>query len=323
MNDNEKPRSTGRLLKWRGALQGALSRVPRGWNIPSVGIVMMAVAVPATMGGVPFADPSEVEISPLAVVLPADALFPELPKEGQARVDYWVRRFTTDQRPTFELFLSQELIFGDLIRQKLEARGMPERLLYLAMIESGLRPRATSRVEAAGVWQFMGPTAEAYGLRVDQWVDERRDPVKATDAALDYLQWLHEQYDSWHLAAAAYNAGPTRMNRLLKRIGWDGRDGDSLYWEIRHLLPLETREYVPRMLAATYLARGGGGQDFQLMEGSTEYTFDRVWVPGGTALYQVADRLGVPRREVENLNPHLIQGPVSYTHLTLPTKRIV
>lgn len=308
MKDNEKPRSRGRFLNWTSALQGALSRVPRGWNIPSVGLVMAAVAVPAAMGGVPFANPSEGEISPLAAVLPEEAVFPELPEAGQARVNHWVRRFTTDQRPTFELFLSQEIVFGKLIREKLAARDMPEDLLYLAMIESGLRPRATSRVKAAGVWQFMGPTAEAYGLRVDQWVDERRDPVKATDAALDYLQWLHEQYDSWNLAAAAYNAGPTRMNRLLKRIGWDGRNGDSLYWEIGHLLPLETREYVPRMLAAAHLARGGGGHDFQVMEGPTAYAFDRVWVPGGTALHEVADRLGVARRDVAKLNPHLIQG---------------
>lgn len=308
MKANEKPRSTGRFFSGKGALSGALSRVPRGVKLPSVGLMMVAVMIPATAGGVPFAGPSDVELSPLAVVLPDAGAFPDLPEDGQARVNYWVRRFTTDQRGTFELFLTQETVFGELIREKLTARDMPEKLLYLAMIESGLRPRATSRVEAAGVWQFMGPTAEAYGLRVDHWVDERRDPVKATDAALDYLQWLHEQYDSWYLAAAAYNAGPTRINRLLKRIGWDGEDGDALYWEIRDLLPMETREYVPRMLAAAFLARGDHDHDFQQVKQKDAYSFDRVWVPGGTALHEVADRLGVERNVVWALNPHLTQG---------------
>ncbi|MHC4925526.1 MAG: lytic transglycosylase domain-containing protein, partial [Planctomycetota bacterium] len=181
-----------------------------------------------------------------------------------ARVEKWMRRFLSDQRRTFQTYLSQEGRFGDLIRDKLAERGMPEDLLYLAMIESGFSPKATSRVFAVGVWQFMSPTATQFGLRVDEWVDERRDPVRATDAALDYLSFLHERYGSWYLAAAAYNAGPSRVDRALKRYGGDRRGDEALYWDIIEHLPRETREYVPRILAASTLAREAGRYGFHV-----------------------------------------------------------
>jgi membrane-bound lytic murein transglycosylase D len=284
------------------------AHVPGVVNMCSMGVLAVAVAVPMVFSGVEDAPAREVELAPLPVVLPEATAYPDLPLEPNERVEYWIRRFTTDQRPTFELFLTQEGAFGDLIRDKLRSRGMPDRLLYLAMIESGLRPRATSRVEAAGVWQFMGPTAEAYGLRVDQWVDERRDPLKATDAALDYLAWLHDYYDSWYMAAAAYNAGPTRVNGVLQRAGMQDVKGDSVYWKIRHLLPFETREYVPRLLAAAFLADALHENGFHQVRRETPYEFDRVWVPGGTTLWEVAKGLRVDRDLVWALNPHLIQG---------------
>jgi membrane-bound lytic murein transglycosylase D len=230
-----------------------------------------------------------------------------LPVEMNARVERWMDRFRTDQRASFERFLAREGLYGSLIRAKLRDRGMPEELIYLAMIESGLSPRATSPVSAAGVWQFMGPTAREYGLRVDRWVDERRDPVKATDAALDYLEWLHDRYDSWYLAAAAYNAGFGRVDRIL-RTHADGRKGDeAIYWEIIEHLPRETREYVPRLLAATTLARQAFREGFEVTPYSP-YEYDRVWVPGNTPLAAVARSLDVPADLMGDLNPHLIRG---------------
>lgn len=236
-----------------------------------------------------------------------------LPVEINARVARWMRRFQTDQRASFERFLARETIYSDLIRAKLRERGMPEELRYLAMIESGFVPRATSPVSAVGMWQFMGPTAREFGLRVDGWVDERRDPVKATDAALDYLAWLHERYDSWYLAAAAYNGGYGRVDRALRRhAGGDGVDdsgsGDEdVYWEIIDHLPRETREYVPRMLAATMLASRAEAYGFTV-ERELPYRFDRVWVPGGTSLGTVAASIDVPVELMRDLNPHLIRG---------------
>ncbi len=244
-----------------------------------------------------------------------------LPLEVNARVRYWMDRFKTVERPTFERFMAREGLYGEVIRQKLAERGMPEELIYLAMIESGFSTSATSPVAAVGLWQFMGPTAKQYGLRVDQWVDERRDPIRATDAALTYLEVLHERYDSWYLAAAAYNTGPARVDRALRRRAasttaaatttadietQEGADVD-LYWQIIDQLPRETREHVPRLLAVTLLARESEENGFDV-ERLRAYTYDRVWVPGGTRLTAVARALEVPARELRDLNPHLIRG---------------
>ena len=138
---------------------------------------------------------------------------------------------------------------------------MPEDLIYLAAIESGFSPGATSRVSASGMWQFMGPTAQQFGLRIDEYVDERRDPIRATEAALDYLQALHAQFGSWYLAAAAYNAGPSRVDRSPENLCSGGVTGEEdLYWEIIEHLPRETRAYVPKMLALIVL--GGAAEDY-------------------------------------------------------------
>jgi len=131
------------------------------------------------------------------------------------------------------------------------------------------------------VWQFMRPTAKQFGLRVDAWVDERRDPVKATDAALDYLAYLHARYGSWYLAAAAYNAGPSRVDRVLKRHGGARPGDENVYWKIVDHLPRETREYVPKILAATTLARQAERYGFHVKPVAA-YEYDRVWVPQGT-----------------------------------------
>jgi membrane-bound lytic murein transglycosylase D len=209
-----------------------------------------------------------------------------------------------------EHFLAHEEVYGSLIRDKLRARGMPEELLYLAGIESGFQPKATSRVAAAGVWQFMGPTAEQYGLRVDEYVDERRDPIRATDAALQYLQDLHDRYGSWYLAAAAYNAGPSRVDRALRRNDVARSDDEAVFWEIQEHLPRETREYVPRMIAATLLAREALEFGFGDVVREVPYSFDRVWVPGGTSLWTVAEATGSGMSALRALNPHLRQGIV-------------
>lgn len=260
---------------------------------------------------------SEADAPSLATV--SEAPLPRLPLEVNERVRYWMERFQTDGRWGFERFLAREGLYGALIREKLRERGMPEELLYLAMIESGFSAGATSHVAAVGLWQFMGPTARQYGLRVDQWVDERRDPVEATDAALDYLQWLHDRYGSWYLAAAAYNAGPARVDRALRRqragasgvaaaaAEADTAGDETLYWEVQHDLPRETREHIPRLLAATILARDAERNGFDVTP-ARPYVFDRVFVPGGTSLSIVARAVGVDAALMRDLNPHLLRG---------------
>jgi peptidoglycan lytic transglycosylase D len=243
-----------------------------------------------------------------------------LPVEVNERVAFWMERYL-NQPEAFQDILSRAGLYSEMIRLKLRDRDMPEELLYLAMIESEYSTRARSGVAATGMWQFMGPTARAYGLRVDDYVDERRDPIRATDAALDYLAALHKRYGSWYLAAAAYNAGPTRVSRALRQHA-AGRTGDeAVYWEIIDHLPRETAEFVPKLLAATTLARDPGryGLEFEPVQ---PYAYDVVWVPGGTRLARVAASLGVKEGRLWSLNPHLTRGitPPEYAFgLRVPT----
>ncbi len=260
-----------------------------------------------------FAEEVEAKWSPAEVVPTAladmerDLAQARLPIEVNERVEQWMVRFSTLDRPEFERTLSRAGLYSDMIRGKLRARGMPEELVYLAMIESGFLTHARSHVSATGMWQFMDPTARAYGLRIDAYVDERRDPVKATDAALDYLSDLHQRYGSWYLAAAAYNAGPTRVSLAVARHS-DGRAGDeSLYWEIVDHLPKETAQYVPKLLAATYLARYAARFDLDITL-ADPYVYDLLWAPGSTSLADIGKTMGLSDNRMQELNPQLIRG---------------
>ena len=247
----------------------------------------------------------------------------QLPIELNERVEHWMLRFSTWDKPEFEETLSRAGLYSDMIRGKLRARGMPEELVYLAMIESGFLTNARSHVLATGMWQFMDPTARAYGLQIDRYVDERRDPVRATDAALQYLSDLYQQYGSWYLAAAAYNAGPTRVSLALARrsgvrAGNEnlhgagegnlyGEGDENLYWEIVDHLPEETAQYVPRLLAATYLARYADRFDLDVTL-ADPYMYDLVWAPGATSLADIGETMGLHRDRMRELNPQLIRG---------------
>jgi membrane-bound lytic murein transglycosylase D len=273
-----------------------------------MGLLATALLVAAASGG--DGNPDEgalVAVPDMRHLLGDEA---RLPMEVNARVERWIGRFLGEERASFEQFLVREGLYGGMVRQKLRSRGMPEQLLYLAMIESGFSASATSPVAAAGLWQFLGATARHYGLSVDGWVDERRDPVRATDAALDYLEELHEEFGSWYLAAAAYNAGPHRVAAALRRLGsqdMTGEDAETLYWRIIEDLPRETREYVPRILAAALLAEQAAHFGFDV-EPDLPYLFDQVLVPGGTPLTRVATALDVAPSLLRELNPHLIRG---------------
>lgn len=275
-------------------------RTRRMWRgLPILIVPFLVLAWP--QWGISESDSADVPVGTTAVIGST------MPLHVNERVTWWMNRFRTDQRAAFQHVLVRKGAYDALIRKKLRARGMPEELLYLAMMESGLSPRAVSSASAVGLWQFMSPTAQQYGLRVDEWVDERRDPVRATNAALDYLAYLHDRYGSWYLAAAAYNAGPGTVDRVLN-LHAGGRTGDeALYWEVLEYLPRETREYVPRMVAATLLARDAAREGFDAEE-MGPYRYDRVFVPAGTSLARVARSLGVDVGVMRSLNPHLVQG---------------
>jgi membrane-bound lytic murein transglycosylase D len=227
--------------------------------------------------------------------------------ERTPEVDRWVNTFQTTRRREFDRLLGRRGRYEALIRGKLRERGMPEELVYIPMIESDFSTYAVSPVSAVGLWQFMTPTAVQYGLRVDEWVDERRDPVRATDAALDYIEWLNRRFGgSWHLTIAAFNAGPGRTSRIVNRHG-EGRSDDGVYWDVLAHLPRETRDYVPKLIAFSLLANqalANGHPESEL----DPYRYDNVFVPGGTHLSSIASLLGMDVSELRVLNPHLTRG---------------
>jgi membrane-bound lytic murein transglycosylase D len=316
----ERPRSTGSAPRSyhpseeRERLRERMNRIRESVPLPVgsaftlvLALATVLVLVAYSSAGMGVDDEPEL---PFPVADATAALIDaRLPMEVNERVERWVRRFLGSQRDSFEEYLVREGLYGGMIRDRLRRRDMPQQLLYLAMIESGFSPAATSPMAASGVWQFMGPTARAYGLTVDAWVDERRDPVKATDAALDYLEELYERFGSWYLAAAGYNAGQGRVEQALRRIGnLEGGD-EALYWEIIEHLPRETREYVPKLLAAALLAEQPEHFGFHI-EPSLPYLFDQVLVPAGTPLTQVAAVLDISPALMRELNPHLVRGVV-------------
>ncbi len=185
-----------------------------------------------------------------------------LPNIANASVDAWITRFTTSQRASYATYLRRMTKYDDMISAKLARKDMPQGLIYLAMIESGFNPTAKSPVKARGLWQFMSPTARQYGLTVRGRVDERVNPARATDAALEYLSDLYDTFGSWYLAAAAYKTGQGRVARVMKQVTGRTKGTDADFYRIAHRLPKETREYVPKLVAAARIGANPGRYGF-------------------------------------------------------------
>ncbi len=175
----------------------------------------------------------------------------DLPVEMNPAVEKWIHYFTGKGRERFEHYLARSEYFIPFLKPVLQQAKAPEDLVYLAMIESGFNNRARSHAKAVGAWQFIPGTGRRYGLSVNWWVDERRDVLKSTQAAVQFLKELNNQYGSWHLAAAAYNAGPGKIQRAIRK------HKTTDFWEMcryRYLKP-ETKNYVPKLFAAAIVAK--------------------------------------------------------------------
>jgi membrane-bound lytic murein transglycosylase D len=224
------------------------------------------------------------------------------------RVDFWIERFTTDKRGDFTRFLERTGRYGPMIAAKLAERDMPQDLIYLAMIESGMNPTAYSHAHASGLWQFIAETGQRYGLTVNRLLDERNDPVKSTDAALDYLTYLHNRLGSWYLAAAGYNTGENRVARIMREETGSEKGTDEDFYRIWDRLPRETRDYVPLMIAAARISKDPAKYGFQNVEMQPALAFEEVPVDASTPLDAIAEAVGAEAREIRQLNPHFKQG---------------
>ncbi|MGQ0715511.1 MAG: transglycosylase SLT domain-containing protein [Gemmatimonadaceae bacterium] len=231
--------------------------------------------------------------------------------ETHKRVEFYVERFRGSARATFSEWLSRGTRYEPMIRTKLQAAGLPGDLTYLALIESGYNPHAYSRAAAVGMWQMMTATARGVGLRVDWWVDERRDPVRSTDAAIRFLNHLHEQFGSLYLAAAAYNGGPGRVARGLTRYAdqLEGTSGDDLFFALaeQNYLRAETKDYVPKMIAAALVAKYPERYGFTV-EPRPALSYDTVRVGPATPLPAIAAAAGASLDEIRELNPQVLRG---------------
>lgn len=219
-------------------------------------------------------------------------------------VDYYIRYFTTTKKELFKKWLMRERRYAPLIKEVLREYGLPVDLIYLAMIESGFNLRAYSPKKAAGPWQFIPETGRRYGLLVNHWVDERRDIRKSTVAAARYLQKLFDQFDCWYLAAAGYNAGENRIDRLIKR--YDTKD----FWQLRayNTLPRETREYVPQLIAAAIVAKDPGKYGLGEIEEVPPLEFVKENTPGGVPLKTIAKAASSDVPSIKALNPEIRRG---------------
>jgi len=185
--------------------------------------------------------------------------------------------------------------------------------VYLAAIESGYSNTAVSRASAVGMWQFMSYTARDYGMVVDEWVDERRDPFTATNAAARYLANQYDRFGSWYLAAAAYNGGPTRVSRGLRRLSQRGdtaQTADESFFRLsdRRYLRRETRDYVPKLIAATQIAKNPARYGFDSIPYLQPLVFDEITVPDATGLDVIANLADTTTRALVELNPAYYRG---------------
>ncbi len=225
----------------------------------------------------------------------------QVPIEINQKVLNWVDYFQTRGRDHMQRYLSRSTHHMDLMKEILREEGVPEDLVYIALIESGFNPKAHSRASAVGYWQFIRGTGKRYGLRINGYVDERRDVEMATRAAANYFKSLYNLFGNWYLAMASYNAGENRLKRVVMK--YHTRDFWKLAREKR--IPSETANYVPKYLAASMIAKNPEKYGFLNINYAPKVEFDKIYLIHGVSLKKLARKIGTTGRELRRLNPAL------------------
>ncbi|MGI8545975.1 MAG: lytic transglycosylase domain-containing protein [Gemmatimonadaceae bacterium] len=226
-----------------------------------------------------------------------------LPDVAEAQVAHWATAYSTVYRESFVRAISRGQPYGQMIATKLRNAGLPGSLIYLPVVESRFSAIATSRAGAVGLWQFMPATARGYGLRVDVWVDERRDPYRATDAAVRYLRDLYANFGDWYLVLAAYNGGDGRVTRAVRSVGSKG--SAHAFWAAQSELPRETREYVPQLLGVARVGANPSLYGVEIPAEPAQRELVRVMLPPASRLTALAAVWGISLDELARLNPAL------------------
>lgn len=224
----------------------------------------------------------------------------DLPVKMNERVKSSVIYFQTVAREQFKKYLGRSKRYDRLFRKTLNKYGLPEDLVYLSLVESGFNPHAYSWARAMGLWQFISSTGRLYGLDRNWWIDERKDPVKATDAACRFLKDLYEQFGDWELAMAAYNGGPGRVSRTIKK------QGTIDFWKMK--LKRQTMDYVPLIYAAAIISKDPERYGFHDIEHEPEVVWEEVKIDKCLELKVVAKEVGCSVQELKDLNPELLRN---------------
>ena len=245
-------------------------------------------------------DPLEIEMGKTKYVV-VDDRDGHIPLVRNKQVDQFITYFTTAKgRKQFAIWMKRYEEYKDLILPILKKHEMPEELMVLAMIESGLNPKAYSRANASGMWQFIYSTGKNYGLKRDWYIDERRDPIKATGAACEYLKDLNEQFDNWYLALAAYNCGSGRISRASKlHQTYD-------FWQM-HSLPRESRNYIPYYLAAAIITKDPEKYGF-IIPKVKPFSYEEVLLEHSADLAVLSRVAGIKVKTLRKYNPELRQS---------------
>lgn len=243
--------------------------------------------------------------------------------EYNASLENVIKSFLKNRKPSFERLMAISEYYFPMFEEHLAKYDVPLEIKYLAIVESALNPRAKSRVGASGLWQFMYPTGKQFNLEVNSYVDERFDPLKATEAACQYLSSLYKIFGDWSLVLASYNAGPGNVSKAIRRSG-----GSQNYWNIRKNLPRETANYVPAFLATMYIYEyrkelGIAPKKAQI----TYFETDTIKVKREMSFKQVSELFDIPQEQVEFLNPIYKLNIIPYNedkphYLRLPKDKI-
>jgi membrane-bound lytic murein transglycosylase D len=225
----------------------------------------------------------------------------DIPVDMTPEVAKWIEYFTGSGRKHYARWLKRAPLYRPMMQAGLAEAGLPQDLVYLSMIESGYNTHAYSHAAAAGLWQFIAPTGRAYGLRIDWWVDERRDPELALGAAIAYLDELHGRFDDWRLAWASYNTGPGRVRRAVERSG--SRD----FWDLArgNYLHSETDNYVPKIMAAAIVGKNLETYGFEAPSGVAPLSYDVARVEGSVDVEVLAECAKMELEVFKKLNPAL------------------
>ncbi|MEH0860483.1 lytic transglycosylase domain-containing protein [Halobacteriovorax sp. DPLXC-1] len=236
----------------------------------------------------------------------------DIPVVYNAAVKKWIKYFTGRGRGFFQRYSGRAGRYAPILSKVLKDNGLPQDLIFLAMAESGFQTKAKSWAKAVGPWQFMPYTGRRYGLEVNWYVDERRDPIKSSIAASKYLKKLYKQFGSWELAAASYNAGEGKMGRAIRRYRTKN------FWKIRRgrYLKPETKNYVPKIMALAIIGKNLKSFGFEEIDWHEPLDFQEIQVPGGADLFKIAKDLNVEFDDLHYLNPEIQRWFTPPTHET-------